>query len=419
MLNAFEPFQIRGLALAHRLMYSRDLVNEAIAILRASFGEAWLSVVEDGSETVPLGLGKHPLRADLRTAGASQVVSVLELCHYLKALPAAASGTVVANLKDAFSRNFLQLAFAYRVLNAGARDVHLEPPAAGGRVGDIGFTWRGRPFIAECYSPTVAQAGDQRNEELRLAMDVMALLTQRVDDVVSVAIRLARPVVPEHRRAVVRAIRNSWTPPLRLFRLFRVEGTTVSIAPSRTAGPGEDSLLVVHPAFDTSGREDMFMRVAHSTREAAFSLIGDGPRASSTGSQVVMWLDPATRAGRSADGRPLGPELARLAKKTERKLRQTKRDAGTGRLVIVRSWIAEEFHNANEDSVAAFRRQLVDQHDMVAGVLLVRRSWSEEAARYRYKVHPVVALARAGADLCEELRNQEENLFVPPRSVAP
>jgi hypothetical protein len=96
-----------------------------------------------------------------------------------------------------------------------------------------------------------------------------------------------------------------------------------------------------------------------------------------------------------------------------RKLRQTKRDDATGRLLVVRSWIAHEFERADAEAVGGFKRRLVEQHARVAGVLVVGRTWAAGAWRHRYLAHPVVASERPGADLCVAVRDREAKLFVP------
>jgi hypothetical protein len=52
--------------------------------------------------------------------------------------------------------------------------------------------------------------------------------------------------------------------------------------------------------------------------------------------------------------------------------------------------------------------------EVVAGVLVVGRTWDAGASRHRYLVHPIVAQERPGADLCLAVQDQEPRLFVPP-----
>lgn len=293
----------------------------------------------------------------------------------------------------------------------GARNVHLEPPAAGGRAGDIGFEWSGIPFIAECYAPTVAKGGEGTDEELRLTNDVMHLFEGRTD-AISVAIKLARPLVAPHRKALVSAVYGATKGSVRTSHLIELNGTTVSVAPTRWVGPGVSSCLVLHVDFKADGEPDTFTRVSYGGREKVFSILGPPP-VGETGSHVAVWFDEETRAHRTIK-KPLGPELARLATKTERKLSQTRREDAPARLLIVRTWIAHEFGRAEAADVGALARRLIDQHERVAGVLIVARRWDSGTSRHRYFIHPIPGDGRPGANVCDALQRQEKQLLVPP-----
>ena len=413
-IELFQRFQVRAHAYAHRLRYSPELVNQAVGILRASFGDEWLGA-QDDAPGIPFSLGRHPLRMSLPTAGDSQIMDVLELCQYLKSVPGATAAVIIANLKSSYGDTVPQLAFAYRLVAAGATGVHLEPPAAGGRLGDIGFQWAETPFMAECYAPTVAKRGEGTAEELRLAHDIMRLLEGRTD-AMSLAVRLVRPLVSAHRKAVVRAIYAAIKEPVTT-QFIELDGTTVSVAPTRWVGPGVYSCFVTHGRFNAAGEPDMFSRVAYGDREQLFSILGVPPTGE-TGSHVGIWYDQETRVRRSIK-KPLGPELNRLATKTERKLGQTRRADAPARLLIVRTWIAREFDRAEPDAIRALGRRLIDQHERVAGVLIVARRWDSAATRHRYLIHPVAGVGRPGADICESLQKQESQLLAPPAPSTP
>lgn len=407
----FEKFQARGHAYAHRLRYLPELVNEAIAILRATFGEDWLAVEGDSSLTG--GLRRHPIRDALNLAGDTQILDVMELCTYLRDVPGASNPLVLANLKASFGDTMPQLAFAYRLARAGAARVHLEPPASGGRFGDIGFEWHGMPFLAECYAPTVARRGDHPNEEVRLTTDVLRLFDGR-EDAIAVAIKLTKPLTASQRKAIAHAVYDTVRrKQLAGATLREVDGDLVSIAPTEWVGAGEDSRLVTHHHFDAVGQADQFARVSYVDRTEAFAILG-APPVGETGSCVAVWVDAATRAERSM-AKPLGPELERLSVKTERKLRQTRREDDPNRLLVVRSWIAHQFQRASATEIDWVRRRLVDGHERVVGVLIVGRTWRSRESRHSYLIHPIASANRPGADVCEALRAQEESLAVPPQ----
>ena len=410
-MSSFETFQVRGLSLATDLRFAPELINEAIGILTATFGTDWLLAKDPGTASIPMGLGGHPLRRDLQLAGEVQVMNVLEIAEYLKTVPGATDPIVVANLKSAFGKTVLQLAFSDRLLLAGAQDVRLEPPVAAGRVGDIGFAIGGRQYIAECYSPTIAGRGDLPNEQIRLINAIMVVIKD-YPGVVSVAIRLASPLMADHRKAITRAVRSATPESLTKPRLLRIANTVVSLGPSIRVGAGEDSALVLHDEFDGSGEPDSFARASYVRKSQAFKLTSrnlEGP----TGSHVALWLDAETRA-RNSMKKPLERDLERLATKAERKLGQTRYVKSSGRLLVINSWIAHEFHRAAPESVERLKNKLVRAHRNVEGVLIVGRSWQHKLQRHRYLIHVVADAETTGGNFCNSLRSQESELVIPP-----
>lgn len=409
-MSGFHTFQIRALSFAAKLRFSPHLVNEAIAVLTATFGNDWLQSEDLSTSGIPLGFGGHPLRRDLKLAGENQVTNILELVEYLKVVPGATDPIVITNLKDAFGRAILQLAFAYRLMRTGTEQVGLEPPAAGGRVGDIGFRFHGHDFLVECYSVSATPTGDAQHEEVRLTTSIM-VLTRDDDRVVAVAVRLAQPLTAAHRKAIVRALRpalsQSLIPPI----LLRVDGSVISIAQSVEVGPGQNSALVFHQDFDNEGQPDQLTRASYVPRSKAFSLT-DRSFEAPTGSHVALWLDSETRRKRSIK-KPLEEELEKLARKAERKLVQTRGD-GMRRLLVISSWVAHEFDKATHESLDRLAGKLVRAHENVDGVLIVGRAWTYESDRHHYLIHPVVREESPGAEVCTALVELESHLRIPP-----
>lgn len=405
-----ETFQIRALSFATQLKFSPDLVNEAIAVLRVTFGDDWLEAEDQGAASVPLGFGGHPLRRDLDLAGEGQVAHILELVEYLKNVPGATAPIVVANLKDAYGRAILQLAFADRFRRLGAKSVRLEPAAADGRFGDIGFHLGGHDYLVECYSVSAVPTGDAKYEEVRLTTSIMEAIAHE-SRVISVAVRLANPITAAHRKAITAAVRHVLSRSLLRPLLLEVDGTTISIAQSVEVGPGENSALMLHQEFDSTGEPDQFVRSSHVPRSKAFSLTNRSFEAP-TRSHVGVWLDDDTRRARSMK-KPLESELERLADKAERKLVQT-RSEGSRRLMVVSSWVSHEFDRATTESEDRLAGKLVRAHENVDGVLIVGRAWSYESNRHHYLIHPVVREESPGAQVCTSLKELESILRIPP-----
>ena len=105
-----------------------------------------------------------------------------------------------------------------------------------------------------------------------------------------------------------------------------------------------------------------------------------------------------------------------LGRKLERKLAQTKIDAGTRRVLIVSSWMAEQLHRARPETIARLRARLFAKHAGVAGVLMVMRTFRRDPPRHLYRITPILpdaADAIPGAFLDELLRLESDHAIPP------
>ncbi|MFH2068809.1 MAG: hypothetical protein ABII89_05030 [Candidatus Omnitrophota bacterium] len=85
--DPFEFWSQQACRLSGKLKISPDFVNEAIAIIKGSFGEQWLrDSFENKARNTPIPMPKHPLIQKLLTPTESQVISIYELAVYIKRL---------------------------------------------------------------------------------------------------------------------------------------------------------------------------------------------------------------------------------------------------------------------------------------------------------------------------------------------
>jgi hypothetical protein len=393
-LSAFDLWRIRALSFADRLGYSPDRVNEALGVLSSVFSAEWLQeVTVKRTLGSPFPFREHPIGGALHAPRDMQVLDLLEVVEYLKFTAASAAlPIVVDSLKAQYGSTVLQLAFAYRFARAGATYVELEPPVAGGRVGDIAFCVGEQRYIAECFIPGPSVVGDSRQEVQWLTQQALdGIADERT--ILSVAVQLHETLTSARRKELVRSIRSRseqlkagaasdapYPEPL----LECLQAGTVSVAVSTRVGPDQHSLPVLHEEFPapSDNQADVFVRVQWADRSAAFSAQNQVLRGE-YGTHIAVWFPPEERKLNSLK-RELEEPLARLGKKLKQKLAQTKLGPEWQRLLVVQTWIVDEMERASEEDLRRLRRRIFEEHSGVAGILLVRRHWDDRLKRTVY-----------------------------------
>jgi hypothetical protein len=266
---ARERFRQKALLFAPDMRFSPELVNEAVGVLENVFGAKWIDEkADERSRAVPLPLRKHPIGGMIHTAGEVQIAEALELVEYLKMFSESpAFKTVADGLVAHFRSTRLQLAFAYRIGRLVPSMPVLEPPAAGGRLGDIGFSVDDRDYLAECYAPGSRSAA--LDQVQWLTSQVMEAIQDR-DEVYSVGIGLKKLPNAAERKALVRKVRQlvkqiepvEWPgfgyPPS---EIESNELAVISVAKTRVSALGEPAMLALHPHFPDLGEPDQFAAV--------------------------------------------------------------------------------------------------------------------------------------------------------------
>jgi hypothetical protein len=170
--------------------------------------------------------------------------------------------------------------------------------------------------------------------------------------------------------------------------LMRGEIGTVSVTRAVGTRPGAPPILLRHPSFPHTGDDwDQFMRVGvaetaavsgvHSTFEGIDGL-----------SHFGAWLPPGVRR---ADQTKEDPDVSieRLGRKIESKLGQTRSTTNEHRCLVVDAWQTRVLDGAPERG-ERLRRKVVESHERVAGLLMVRRQWKADLGRYGYDIVPLL-----------------------------
>lgn len=163
-------------------------VSEAHAIVTAAVGPTWITEQEDARSRAAMPItAAHPLYRNLGSSTDPSVLEVCELARYLRTFQAdPALPAIMQDLKTAkYEPVFLELAFAYRWRDAGAK-VCLRTPTPHGEA-DFEATIAELPFTVEVSSfPHDALTG----EPFRLAGVVTDTMTSIVQKQRPAAVRV-------------------------------------------------------------------------------------------------------------------------------------------------------------------------------------------------------------------------------------
>ena len=169
--DPFEFFVKQAYTLYRELSIPLDFAHEAIAIIKMAFGEEWLrEKVRTKTRATALPLRTHPLGNYLAVSGPRDIVDILELAVYIRRLwNVPRLMDVLNSMKEDYGPGYMQLAYAYRLVRAGASNIQLEPEAEGGRKADIYFELSGVPYLVECYIPQVEH--EDSSQELQYSVE--------------------------------------------------------------------------------------------------------------------------------------------------------------------------------------------------------------------------------------------------------
>ncbi|MFP2908479.1 hypothetical protein ACLESD_26175 [Pyxidicoccus sp. 3LFB2] len=421
--DPLEFFRLRALANAHPMRIEADLVNESLSILCASFGTEWLcACVNDVKKGSIVPDRKHPLGSFLHVAGEPQIAEVIELSRYLLTFSnSPAFGTLVRTLAapSQYQSTLLQLAAAYRLRRSLNVDVHLEPPAQNGRLGDISFEYASNKYNAECYLPRL---DDEVTPECELLLKDCAKIVKDSGIPISAAIQLWSMPNAALRKEMVGLIREQvkhikeHTPHAGAFEQALISGkhAVISVSQSFETPLGSAPPVVRHPAFPRQGND--YVASCSVGRASKHGLRG-AQRANVRGATcgiVALWLPPEEEAKASLS-KDLTRDIEQISKRIEKKVAQTRGGEGVRGLVIVETWIASQMNRATEEQLRGLRRRVLDNHARIDALLLMSRHWNHESRRYKYHIFPVTPLDRreATAGMLDEVVRLEATTSIP------
>jgi hypothetical protein len=401
--SALEFARLRALRLAKDIGVSGDAVNERFGILINAIGLEWLT---DAAEDVPQGRAlpfrRHPIGDLISTAGPLQIAELLELGLYLGNIAnVPGSSDVIAALKGQYRQTFFQLAFAYMAKSAGATIRRLEPETSGGRLADLAMEIEGQAVHAECFRPTVAVPDN--NELVFIARQALEV-ARGASIVVAVAIALKVDATPDVRREIVNGVRelvadveNRSGPSEPDFPTIAAESeeAIVSVCQALPVPAGTPPRFLVAPGFPPRGdTPDLFIRSSSGLASDLLGIEGGVDRGVG-GSHVAVWL-PNDPDELPAD-RPLGEILEKLGRKIERKVAQTAAASGGSRLIAVDTWVTSRLAGPESDlAIDRLRGKVLDAHDGMIGLLMMRREPKPNGTGYVYLFGPISPRDRVG-----------------------
>ncbi|MBC7457349.1 MAG: hypothetical protein H7235_03665 [Bdellovibrionaceae bacterium] len=132
---------------------------EALAIIRSAFSTSWIDKIVSAPEKgTAIQSSRHPLASLILLPGKKQTKRVLELGAYLRDLYNVPNlDQVIRQMKSAedFENTWVQLAYGYRFLKLGVKDLKFEPDIDDGRKADLVFNFESQAYLVECFMPEV------------------------------------------------------------------------------------------------------------------------------------------------------------------------------------------------------------------------------------------------------------------------
>jgi hypothetical protein len=142
-----------------------SILSSALSIVLNAFGFEWIR--KEMRPTVKVVIPEpsgHQLANWLNTPGYFQICSVIELARYLRDLHTDRGFELMMPMlksEGQFYSAFMQLAYAHRFLQMGAKKLVLEPDVDGGLKADIRFEYEGTVFLCECFIPEEKRKKDR------------------------------------------------------------------------------------------------------------------------------------------------------------------------------------------------------------------------------------------------------------------
>ncbi|MCK5614097.1 hypothetical protein KAR91_70185 [Candidatus Pacearchaeota archaeon] len=404
----FEYWKNQGYKFSKKIKLPVGFLSEALAIIKGAFNEQWIcDQLETKSRGVPFFcLRKHQIVNCFLSPAESDLVGIIELAIYIKKLIHVKNlEQVLTQMKDSgqYMTGLLQLAFAYRFLKLGAKNIEFEPEARNGRRGDIYFELNDIPHMVECFI-------SQYSYPVRTSLDILNC-TSAIFDVIKavhgrmrVCIKLKKSITPNDRRDIEKTTKE-------LIR--EISGK------KQISGLTECAEILVEDLKDLEEDVDF-----PKENKRPMVLYG-GADWGLNNQQVTLSQIQGVRDGTVKNNKKLSrlfvwePEeeksmptinerVEELTRKIEKKLLQTKRKGiGTKRIVITQIAEARESDKETHTSFKKIQNKIIKSHLNVAALILVSRDWMEN---FRYQYRGVFLMGKKKDSLSAELFNKYNEL---------
>lgn len=402
--DPFEFWAQQACKLSDKLGISAQFTDEALAIVKGAFGEAWLRkiIVDRNKGGFLIPMPKHPLAMRFLAPRESEIIEIYELAVYIKRLLRVKNiDKVLTAMKACYSPGRMQLAFGYRFLKLGATHMEFEPEAKGGRLGDIFFELDGNPFMVECYIPRGKKRKDSC-KELQFSAHPIFNAIDSADKTLRVFIALKQTVGPKERKEIEKMVVNIAKRPL-LNKTVQVENdfAKVTIDDIKDMKKDNDFFLPPEP-FRLYGNADFGVRnqKVERNREAILAVREGTYKYQGIHSRILVKVPESERKEI-----PEQERIQNLTKKLKKKLPQTKTQGGNERRIVIAQIPEGRKAVGEKDDRSAHicrevQQRIVTEHSNVSVLFLCRRTWT---TRMRYVYIGVIALGKPQDVLSESI----------------
>lgn len=385
--DPFEYWCKQAYKLSGKLKISPDFIMEAMEIVKGAFGKEWLIQSFNRQSRGGVLTAIHQpksLKDNILTPSESSIMAIYEIAVYIKRLLHIKNlDKVLVMMKSNYAQSLLQLAFGYRFLKLGGRNLEFEPIAKEGRVADIFFELDGIPYMVECYIPQEPETIDS-TQILIHSRQVISRAIFSANKIVRVFIDLKQTVYSKEKIIIEKMITDAikGTP---AGEDIIIDNDIAQITISDISTMHEDNDFPVPPnPMKLYGDADLGMHLGEvpKTKEVMSQIrdgayIYDGIR-----SRIFVKRPKSEKTKTSVSDR-----VNRLKGKLEDKLSQTRHpDLEVRRILIAE--IPEGKQVVVEDSLSAkhicqkLQERIIPSHSNISSLFLCCRTWTTAFRHY-------------------------------------
>lgn len=391
------------------LKIDSGFATEAIAIIKGAFGEHWLREIfmQDSRGRPVLQRFGHPLHTIFMTPSQSHIVELYELAIYIKKLLRCPNvDKVIAMMKTQYEEGLMQLAFGYRFMRLGAKNLEFEPEAKEGRYGDILFELDGNKYMVECYSP-MRNVGEDTFQELQYIISPIFHAADSTNKALRICIRLKKNITAHDRKGIQSLIIKTIKERSQ-FDGLEIENDFARVVIEDITATGQEQgndFVETATGGKLYGNADWgFKKINISADRKTIQLIRDGKyQIGGSGSRIYIWRPDSEKEKPSIED-----EVLEIARKIEKKLVQTRgHDCNARRIIIAETPYGRQA-SAENDSKAFYicrrvQQKIIGGHSGVSALFMCERTWTTSMC---YKYMGTILSGKAGDALSDALINK-------------